>query len=157
MQPADARDHPVRVAQLGTYDLGRGVENVPADDVLEVLCTRRLGHTSFPVVEIEAEYVKCPDEGGVRYETLVMVGGYDDDGDYEALTLDVGDSEQPAFWARVLVTLKARGLTGVQTVVADEHGGLEDALAVTFPGARWQRDPVSAGPVDTSNEAGPSP
>ncbi len=35
--------------------------------------------------------------------------------------------------------LVARGLSGVQLVVSDAHGGLVDAIASVLPGAAWQR------------------
>jgi len=35
--------------------------------------------------------------------------------------------------------LVARGLSGVQLVVSDAHGGLIDAIASVLPGAAWQR------------------
>lgn len=126
-----------RVAHLRSFNLGRGAERVPADEVLEVLCTRRLDHVAFPIVEIEASYVKSRREGRAVFEAIVAVGGRDAEGDYEALGFDVGDSEDPAFWVRILLTLKARGLAGVETVVSDDHGGLVEALSYTYPDATW--------------------
>jgi putative transposase len=38
-----------------------------------------------------------------------------------------------------LVWLKGRGLTGVDLVVSDHHGGLVNAVRLQFQGATWQR------------------
>jgi putative transposase len=45
------------------------------------------------------------------------------DGGREVLGLDVGDSEDGAFWTAFLRSLKARGLTGVQLVISDATPG----------------------------------
>lgn len=132
-----------RVSDFRYFNLGQGAEQVPADDVLEVLCTRRLDHIDFPVIEIESSYLKRRrDDGQVCYETIVMIAGQDAGDDYEALGIDVGDSEDPSFWLRVFIALKARGLSGVEVVVSEPHGGLEEALSAVFPEAQWRRDLV---------------
>jgi putative transposase len=46
------------------------------------------------------------------------------DGRREVLGFAVGDSEDGAFWTQFLRSLKARGRTGVQLVIADAHLGL---------------------------------
>jgi putative transposase len=61
------------------------------------------------------------------------------DGGREVLSLDVGDSEDGAFWTAFLRSLKARGLTGVQLVISDAHAGLKAAIAAVMAGAGWQR------------------
>jgi len=51
----------------------------------------------------------------------------------------VGDSEDGAFWTQFLRSLKARGLAGVQLVIADAHLGLRQAVAAVMVGAAVQR------------------
>jgi transposase-like protein len=55
------------------------------------------------------------------------------------LGLDVGWSEDGAFWLQFLRSLVARGLSGVQLVVSDAHQGLKGAIAAVLQGAAWQR------------------
>ena len=55
------------------------------------------------------------------------------------LGMDVGTSEDGAFWLAFLRSLSARGLSGVDLVVSDAHQGLRDAIATVFGGASWQR------------------
>lgn len=60
-------------------------------------------------------------------------------GDREVLGVDVGDSEDGAFWTAFLKGLRSRGLAGVQLVISDHHLGLKQAIGAVFVGAAWQR------------------
>ena len=53
--------------------------------------------------------------------------------------MDVGTSEDGAFWLAFLRSLSARGLSGVELVVSDAHQGLRGTIAAVFGGASWQR------------------
>ena len=53
--------------------------------------------------------------------------------------MDVGTSEDGAFWLAFLRSLSARSLGGVELVVSDAHQGLRGAIAAVFGGASWQR------------------
>jgi len=55
------------------------------------------------------------------------------------LGVEVGDSEDQAFWAAFFKGLRARGLGGVQLVISDHHLGLKAAIESVFIGAGWQR------------------
>ena len=57
----------------------------------------------------------------------------------EIIGMDVGTSEDGAFWLAFLRSLSARGLGGVELVVSDAHQGLRGAIAAVFGGASWQR------------------
>jgi putative transposase len=61
------------------------------------------------------------------------------DGGREVLGLDVGDSEDGAFWTAFLRSLKARRLQGVQLAISDAHTGLTQAISAVMVGAAWQR------------------
>ncbi len=61
------------------------------------------------------------------------------EGKREIVGMDVGTSEDGAFWLAFLRSLSARGLEGVQLVTSDAHRGLRDAIATVFAGASWQR------------------
>jgi putative transposase len=60
-------------------------------------------------------------------------------GDREVLGVEVGDSEDGAFWTAFFKGLRARGLGGVQLVISDHHLGLKEAIASVFIGSAWQR------------------
>ena len=61
------------------------------------------------------------------------------EGRREIVGMDVGTSEDGAFWLAFLRSLSARGLSGVELVISDAHRGLTDAIATVFAGASWQR------------------
>ena len=68
-----------------------------------------------------------------------MATGANREGKREVLGIDVGTSEDGAFWLAFLRSLAARGLGGVELVTSDAHQGLKDAIATVFAGASWQR------------------
>ena len=70
---------------------------------------------------------------------MVIAVGVRSTGEREILGLDLGPSEDGAFWLTFLRTLVARGLSGVQLVTSDSHEGLKQAIAATLHGAGWQR------------------
>jgi putative transposase len=74
---------------------------------------------------------------------VVIATGVCADGGREVLGLDVGDSEDGAFWTAFLRSLKARGLGGVQLVISDAHTGLKQAISAVLLGASWQRSSVN--------------
>ena len=49
------------------------------------------------------------------------------------------DAESYASWKGFLRGLRERGLSGVQCVTSDAHGGIVRAVRELFPGAAWQR------------------
>jgi transposase-like protein len=109
------------------------------DTDLEAFRTRSLGHVEFPYVFCDATYLKGRVRGRVVSRAVVVATGVTATGDREVLGVDVGDSEDGAFWTAFLKTLRARGLTGVQLVISDHHLGLKEAIGAVFLGAAWQR------------------
>jgi putative transposase len=109
------------------------------DGEVEAFRSRSLAHTAFPYVFLDATYLKARVDGRVVSRAVVIATGVTTDGGREVLGLDVGDSEDGAFWTAFLRSLKARGLTGVQLVVSDAHTGLTQAITAVMAGASWQR------------------
>jgi putative transposase len=101
--------------------------------------SRSLAHTAFPYLFVDATYLKARVDGRVVSRAVVIATGVTADGGREVLGLDVGDSEDGAFWTAFLRSLKARGLAGVQLVVSDAHTGLTQAIGAVMAGACWQR------------------
>jgi putative transposase len=69
----------------------------------------------------------------------VVATGVTSRGEREVLGLDVGPSEDAAFWQQFLRALVGRGLSGVRLVISDAHAGLAQAIATVLQGASWQR------------------
>jgi transposase-like protein len=109
------------------------------DHDLKTFRDRPLDHIEFPYVFLDATYVKGRVRGRVVSRAIVIATGVTATGDREVLGIDVGDSEDGAFWTAFLKDLRARGLTGVQLVISDHHLGLTQAIGAVFVGASWQR------------------
>ena len=109
------------------------------DKDLEPFRNRPLNHVAFPYVFLDATYVKARVRGRVVSRAVVIATGVAKTGDREVLGIDIGDSEDGAFWTAFLKSLRARGLAGTQLVISDHHLGLKAAIAAVFIGASWQR------------------
>lgn len=109
------------------------------DRDLEAFRTRRLDHVEFPYVFADATYVKARVGGRVVSRAVVISVGVTGTGDREVLGVEVGDSEDGAFWTAFFRGLRARGLAGVHLVISDHHLGLKAAIASVFIGSTWQR------------------
>ncbi len=95
---------------------------------------------AYPYVWVDATYVKSRQDGRVvSVAVVIAVGVKGDTGEREVLGLDVGPSEDGAFWTAFLRSLVARGLSGVRLVTSDAHRGLKSAIEKVLQGASWQR------------------
>jgi putative transposase len=94
----------------------------------------------YPYVWVDATYLKARQHGRVASTAVVIaVGVNGQSGEREVLGLDVGPSEDGAFWSSFLRTLVARGLSGVRLATSDSHRGLKGAIEAILVGASWQR------------------
>jgi len=78
-------------------------------------------------------------DGRVISQATVVAVGVTRTGERQVLGLDVGPSEDRAFWTAFLRSLVKRGLRGVRLVVSDAHEGLKQAIATVLTGTTWQR------------------
>ena len=110
------------------------------DEVVIAFRTRRLDHTTFPYVYLDATYLHVRNAASQVVSMAVVVAtGITADGGREVLGLDVGDSEDEVFWRGFLTALRRRGLTGVRLVISDQHSGLVAALKRAFQRTGHQR------------------
>jgi putative transposase len=100
---------------------------------------RSLAGQAFPYIFVDATYCKARVNRRVVSQAVVVATGVCGDGRREVLGFAVGDSEDGAFWTAFLRSLKARGLAGVQLVIADAHLGLRQAVQAVMAGAAVQR------------------
>jgi transposase-like protein len=108
------------------------------DAEVERFRNRSLGEP-YPYLWLDATFLKVREAGRVISQAVVIAVGVTASGVREVLGVDVGPSEDGAFWLRFLRSLVARGLTGVQLVTSDAHEGLRQAIAAVLHGASWQR------------------
>jgi len=109
------------------------------DSELEAWRDRRLEAKAYPYLFVDARYEKVRIEGRVVSQGVLIASGVRDDGFREILAVEVADTESEATYQELFRSLKRRGLSGVQLVVSDDHGGLKAAIARHFQGASHQR------------------
>jgi putative transposase len=109
------------------------------DEIVESFRNRRLDAGPYTFVWIDALTQKVREGGRTVTVHCLVATGVNGDGHREILGIDVTSSEDGARWLAFLRGLVARGLSGVQLVISDDHAGLVNAIAATVPGAGWQR------------------
>ena len=109
------------------------------DQVVENFLGRPLDGGPYPYVWLDALTQKVREGGRIVNVSVVVATGVTGAGQREILGMDVGASEDGAFWLSFLRSLNARGLSGVELVISDAHLGLKQAIATVFAGAGWQR------------------
>jgi putative transposase len=125
-----------------------GIERISKSQVS--LLARELDHTvksfrerplttRFRYLWLDALVLKSREGGRIVNVACLVAVGVNEDGYREVLGIDVVTVEDGAGWLAFLRALKARGLKGVELVVADAHPGLGEAIASVLAGASWQR------------------
>ena len=109
------------------------------DEKLACFRSRRLDHTSWSYLMLDARYEKVRVDGRVVSQAVLGVVGFTAEGRREVLDWRVADAESEQAWGDVFRSLKDRGLSGVALVVSDAHRGIRAAVARHFQGAAWQR------------------
>ena len=109
------------------------------DEVVEKFLNRPLDGGPYAYLWLDALTQKVREEGRIVNVSMVVGTAVNVEGKREIVGLDVGTSEDGAFWLSFLRSLVARGMSGVEMVVSDAHQGLRDAIATVFAGASWQR------------------
>ena len=109
------------------------------DQMVENFLGQPLDGGPYPYVWLEALTQKVREGGRIVNVSVVVATGVNAHGQREILGMDVGASEDGAFWLAFLRSLNARGLSGVELVISDAHQGLKNAIATVFAGSGWQR------------------
>jgi transposase-like protein len=107
------------------------------DEVLSAWRSRPLGVCRYLV--LDARYEKVRQDGQIRSAAVLIAAAVAEDGKRQILGLSVALSEAEAHWRDFLQSLVARGLSGVQLVISDDHAGLKAARQAVFGGLPWQR------------------
>lgn len=93
----------------------------------------------FPYLWLDARYEKVRVGNRVISHAVVVAYAVRETGEREIIGIDVGPSEEDAFWSQLLRALVERGLAGVQLVISDSHKGLKKAIREILCGSTWQR------------------
>jgi transposase-like protein len=88
---------------------------------------------------LDARYEKVRQDGAVVSCAVLIATGVMEDGRRTVLGTSVSLSEAEVHWRDFLLSLKKRGLHGVELITSDDHIGLKSALKSVFPSVPWQR------------------
>ncbi len=120
---------------ISSNDVSRAAKML--DEELEKWRNRPLG--KFKYLQLDARYEKTRRDGRVLSTAVLVAVGVSEDGYRSVLGVSVSISEAEVHWRNFLISLKERGLHGVEYVVSDDHEGLKKALQTTFGSASWNR------------------
>jgi len=112
--------------------------NQRLDESLAAFANRPLAEP-FPYLILDARYEKVREAGVVMSQAVLIAVGIDWDGRRQILAVEMANRESRSSWKDFLLALKARGLHGVEYVVADDHAGLRAAIREVLAEAAYQR------------------
>ncbi len=112
--------------------------NQRLDDGLAQFAGRSLAE-AFPYLILDARYERVREVGVIASQAVLIAIGIDWDGRRQVLAVELANRESRSSWRDFLLRLKARGLHGVEFVVADDHAGLRAALREVLAEAAYQR------------------
>jgi len=114
------------------------VINKSLDEGLKAFAERRLDER-YPYLILDARYEKVREAGVIVSQAVLVAVAVDEDGRRQILAIELANRESRSSWRDFLLALKARGLNGVEFVVADDHAGLRAALREVLAEAAYQR------------------
>ncbi len=130
------------VETLGVTSLSKSQVSEMAtslDEMVGDFRDRPLDAGPYTYVWADALTMKVREGGRIVNIACLLAVGVNAEGHREILGIDVATTEDGAGWLAFFRSLVARGLSGTQLVISDDHTGLVDAIGATLPGAGWQR------------------
>ena len=100
---------------------------------------RRLDGGPYRYLWIDALTQRVREGGRVVNVSAVIATVVNAEGRREIAGFDIVTTEDTDAWTAFLRSLVARGLSGVELVISDAHGGIKAALGTVLSGASWQR------------------
>jgi transposase-like protein len=94
---------------------------------------------NYPFLIVDAIYMRVREDERIKSKGLLIAIGINEDGHREIVGFTVADGESEEAWNDFFLSLKRRGLSRIDTVTSDNHGGLRNAIRKQFHGASWQR------------------
>jgi transposase-like protein len=91
-----------------------------------------------PYLWLDALYAKVRQNDRLVSLAGVLAIGVRETDEREILAIEIGASEEEAFWTALLQGLVGQGLKGVQLVITDAREGLRGAMAAVLRGTAWQ-------------------
>ena len=128
--------------KMGGFELSAATVSKVAMEIDEKLAAfreRRLDGQTWPVIIVDACYLKVRRHGHVENRTVLVVAGVNGDGRREILAWRVAASESADTWGEIFNDVRLRGVSGVEWIISDGHEGIQAAARLHFTEALWQR------------------
>jgi len=109
------------------------------DAVVAQFKERPLDRGPYRYLWIDALTQRVREGGRVVNVAAVIATAVNNEGTREIIGFEIATTEDTAAWTAFLRSLVARGLSGVELVISDAHGGIKAAIAQVLTGASWQR------------------
>ena len=109
------------------------------DTVVSEFKERPLTEGPYRYLWIDALTQRVREGGRVVNVSAVIATAVNAEGRREIIGFEIATTEDTAAWTAFLRALVARGLSGVELVISDAHGGIKAAIAQVFSEASWQR------------------
>ena len=113
--------------------------NKKAYSNIEVWRTRPLPSDQYPYVFLDGIYLKRSWGGAFENVAILVAIAVNQDGYREVIGAAEGMKEDKEGWRSFLVSLRHRGLKGVQLIVGDKCQAMCDSVTEVFPEAKYQR------------------
>jgi len=109
------------------------------DHVVAEFRNRPLDAGPYRYLWIDGVTQRVREGGRVVNVTAVIATAVNAEGHRVIVGFDIVTTEDTAAWTAFLRSLVARGLSGVELVISDAHGGIKAAIAQVLADASWQR------------------
>jgi putative transposase len=109
------------------------------DHVVAEFRSRPLDAGPYRYLWIDGVTQRVREGGRVVNVTAVIATAVNAEGHRVIVGFDIVTTEDTAAWTAFLRSLVARGLSGVELVISDAHGGIKAAIAQVLAEATWQR------------------
>src|ERR1700744_2481199 len=112
--------------------------NKTLDTTLAAFATRPLAEP-YPYLILDARYERVREAGVIVSQAVLVAIAVDADGRRQVLGVELANRESGTSWRDFLLSLRQRGLHGVDFVVSDDHPGLRQAIREVLSEAAWPR------------------
>jgi putative transposase len=109
------------------------------DAVVAEFRQRPLDNGPYRYLWIDALTQRVREGARVLNVSVVIATAVNADGAREIVGFDIVTTEDTDAWTEFLRSLVSRGLSGVELVISDAHGGIKAAIALVLAEASWQR------------------
>ncbi len=109
------------------------------DTIVAEFRERPLDNGPYRYLWIDALTQRVREGGRVVNVSVVIATAVNAGGQREIVGFDIVTTEDTDAWTEFLRSLVSRGLSGVELVISDAHGGIKAAIALVLSEASWQR------------------